>query len=114
MSNENKVYTHELTVTFECDEFNNLSWRIDTDDAVTRTLDASYEELASARAPLAALGIRVLRDLLGSGFLELALDKANNLIWKGYFERHTEVCDVASNDAAAQWLAMHDELGPIQ
>ena len=114
MSNENKVYTHELTVKLECDEFNNLSWLIETDNAVTRTLEVSYEELASAGAPFAALGIRVLRDLLCSGLLELALDKANNLIWKGYFERHTEVCEAASNDAAAQWLSRQAGVGPLQ
>ena len=114
MSNDKKVYTHQLVVKFECDEHNSLNWWIGTDDAVDKTLDNSYEELASAGAPLSALGIRVLRDLLGERLIELALDRANNYVWRRYFERHTEVCEAAYDDAAAQWLAVHDDLGLIQ
>jgi hypothetical protein len=114
MSNDKKVYTHELAVRFECDETNLVNWEISTDHAVDNTLGASYEDLAGAGVPLSALGIRVLRDLLATGLLELALDKANNHIWRKYFERHAEVCGVAYNDAAEQWLASHDDLGPLQ
>ena len=114
MSNDDKVYTHELVVKFECDENNIVNWLISTDDAVNNTLDASYEELARAGAPISALGIRVLRDLLAEGILELALDRANNHIWRRYFERHAEICGISSNDAEAQWLAQHDGVTPLQ
>jgi len=114
MSNEKKAYNHELVVKFECDENNLLKWEISTDDSVDNTLGSSYEDLARAGAPLSALGIRVLRDLLAAGLLDLALDRANNYIWRRYFERHAEVCGVAFNDAAEQWLARHDDLGPVQ
>jgi len=114
MSNDKKVYVHELAVRFECDETNLLNWEINTDEAVDSTLGASYEDLAGAGTPLSALGIRVLRDLLAAGLLELALDRANNYVWKRYFERHAEVCGVAFDDAAEQWLARHDDLGTIQ
>ena len=114
MSNESKVYVHELIVRLECDEHNNVNWRIGTDDVVRNTLDDDYEALAMAGAPLSALGVRVLRDLLGNGLLELALDKANNYVWKSYFERHAEICGVAHNDAEVQWLAQQDAIGPVQ
>ena len=114
MSNDDKVYTHELVVKFECDENNIVNWHISTDDSVNNTLGASYKELARARAPISALGIRVLRDLLAEGILELALDRANNYVWRMYFEQHAEVCGIASNDAEAQWLAQHDGIGPVQ
>jgi hypothetical protein len=114
MSNDKHVYVHELVVKFECDENNVVNWIISTDDAVNNTLDADYEELARAGAPLSALGIRVLRDLLGDGIIDLALDRANNYVWRRYFEQHAEVCGVTSNDAAAQWLAQHDGLDTVQ
>lgn len=114
MNNDDKVYVHELVVKFECDEYNNVNWLISTDDAVNNTLDASYEEFARSGAPLSALGIRVLRDLLAEGMLELALDRANNHIWRRYFEKHAEICGISFNDAAAQWLSQLDGIGPVQ
>lgn len=112
MSNDNHVYTHELVVKFECDENNIVNWHISTDDAVNNTLDAGYEELARAGAPLSALGIRVLHDLVAAEIIELALDRANNYIWRKYFEQHAEYCGVTSNEAEEQWLAQHDGLTP--
>lgn len=114
MSNDKKVYTHEVTIRFECDDTNALNWLISTDDAVDNTLSASYEDLARAGAPLSALGIRVLRDLLAAGLLNLALDRANNYMWKAYFDQHAKVCGVAFDEAAERWLAKHEDPGTIQ
>lgn len=82
MSSNKAVHSHQLTVTFEQDSDNNLSWTVQADDAVSNTCHASYEELARAGAPLAALGIRALFDLLGEDMMSLVLDKANGHLWK--------------------------------
>ena len=82
MSNNKAVYSHQLTVTFEQDADNNLSWTVEADEAVSKTSHAGYEELVRAGAPLAALGIRALFDLLGEDMIRLVLDKANGYLWK--------------------------------
>ena len=82
MSSNKVVHSHQLTVTFEQDAGNNLSWTVQADDAVSNTCHASYEDLARAGAPLAALGIRALFDLLGADMMSLVLDKANGHLWR--------------------------------
>jgi len=51
------------------------------------TTHASFDELAAAGAPLAALGIRALWELLGEDLITLALGKANGHLWKEAFKR---------------------------
>ena len=82
MSNEKAIYSHELTIRFDQDADSVVSWTVQTDDAVANTCHASYDELARAGAPLAALGIRALFDLLGEDMIHLALYKANGYLWK--------------------------------
>ena len=81
MSSEKVVYSHQLVITFNQDENAHVFWEIAPDNAVLKTREASYEQLAKAGAPLAALGIRVLFDMLSEQIITLALDKANNQIW---------------------------------
>jgi hypothetical protein len=82
MSSEKVVYSHQLVITFTQDENAHVLWEIAPDNAVLKTREASYEQLAKAGAPLAALGIRVLFDMLSEQIITLALDKANNQIWR--------------------------------
>lgn len=77
MSNENSVYVNELVVTFEGDDQNNVSWSIRADDSVRNSLHASMDELARAGAPLSAMGIRALYEILGENLINLALEKGN-------------------------------------
>jgi len=77
MSNENPVYVNELIVTFEGDDQNNVSWSIRADDSVRNSLHASMDELARAGAPLSAMGIRALYEILGENLINLALEKGN-------------------------------------
>ena len=82
MSSEKIVHSHQLVVTFNQEENAHIYWEITPDNAVEQTKEASYEQLAKAGAPLAALGIRVLFDMLSDELLTIALDKANNHIWQ--------------------------------
>ncbi len=90
MSNENAVYTHELTVRFEEDADSVVSWTIQADEAVSNTCHASYDELVRAGAPLAALGIRALFDLLGEDMIRLVLDQANGYLWKERYRQQSQ------------------------
>ncbi len=92
MSNNKVVYSHQLVIRFEQDADNTVSWFIQADEAVANTSHASYEELARARAPLAALGIRALWDLLGEDMIHLVLDKANGYLWKECYKQQSQQC----------------------
>ena len=87
MSNENIVCTHELTVRFDQLEDGSVNWLVQPSEAVANTTHASFEELTEAGAPLAALGIRALWELLGENLIGFALDKANGHLWKAAFLR---------------------------
>jgi len=82
MTSEKIVHSHQLVITITQDENADVYWKVLPDSAVDSTRDASYEELAEAGAPLAALGTRVLFDLLSEELISIALDKANNHIWQ--------------------------------
>ena len=90
MSNKKAVYSHELTVRFEQDADNKVNWIIQADEAVSNTCHASYDELAGAGAPLAALGIRALFDLLGENLINLVLEKANGYLWKECYRQQSQ------------------------
>ena len=93
MSNNKAVYSHQLTVTFEQDADNNLSWIVQADEAVSKTSHAGYEELVRAGAPLAALGIRALFDLLGEDMIRLVLDRQTGTCGKNVTgSRHNSIC----------------------
>jgi len=98
MSNENAVYTHELTVRFEQDADSVVSWTIQADEAVSNTCHASYDELVRAGAPLAALGIRALFDLLGEDMIRLVLDQANGYLWKECYRQQSQQCLPGADD----------------
>ena len=87
MSNENIVCSHELTVRFDQLEDGSVNWLVQPNEAVANTTHASFEELTAAGAPLAALGIRALWELLGENMVELALDRANNYLLRDYFRQ---------------------------
>ena len=90
MSNEKAIYSHQLVVRFDQDADNVVSWIVQTDDAVANTCHASYDELAGAGAPLAALGIRALFDLLGENLIHLVLEKANGHLWKERYRQQSQ------------------------
>ena len=90
MSNENPVYVNELVVTFEGDDQNNVSWKVRADDSVTNTLHASFEELCRAGAPLSALGIRALFEILCENMVVLALEKGNLFQCREHIRAHNE------------------------
>ena len=85
MSNENIVYSHELTVRLDQMEDGTVNWLVQPDTAVENTSHASLDELAVAGAPLSALGIRVLWEMLGENLIFLALERANGHLWKRAF-----------------------------
>ena len=87
MSNKKAVFSHELIVRFDEDDGRQVSWSVRPDDAILDTMNASYEELVKAGAPLSALGIRVLWELLGENLVVLALDRANNYLLQDYCRR---------------------------
>jgi hypothetical protein len=87
MSNENIVCSYELVVRFDQLEDGSVNWLVQPSDAVANTTHASFEELTAAGAPLAALGIRALWELLGENLVAFALDKANGYLWKEAFKQ---------------------------
>ena len=95
MSNENTIHKHELHVVFEEDENVVISWSIEADEPIEKTLDVSCEELTESGATLAALGIKVLHQLLAEQIIDLALNKADNYRWRNLFQR---IQDAAEDD----------------
>ena len=109
MSNNNVVFSHELTVRFEQDADNVVSWTVQADDAVANTCHASFEELVEAGAPLAALGIRALFDLLGEDLIRLVLDKANGYLWKECYRLQSQRCLPGGDDVDGTLVGDSDE-----
>ena len=87
MSNDKAVFSHELVVRFEEDDDRQINWTVRPDSAILNTMDASLKELVEEGAPLAALGIRALWELLGENMVVLALDRANNYLLMDSFRR---------------------------
>lgn len=111
MTNENITHTHELVVRFDQHEDGTLSWQVQPDSAVLNTLDASYEGLAEAGAPLAALGIRSLFEMLDKSLINIALDKASNYLWKEHFKRLSE--RVLDDQAEHESMTSNQAEGPM-
>lgn len=93
MSTANTLHKHELHVVFEEDEDARISWSVETDKSIEGILDISCEELVEAGVPLAALGIKVLHELLTEQMIELALNKADNYRWRDLLQRIQDATD---------------------
>lgn len=76
---ERVLSSHQLTVRFDQLENNRISWHLQADDRIERTLGLSLTELAGRGAPLAALGIRVLLKLCTDGLVNSALGQADEI-----------------------------------
>jgi hypothetical protein len=87
MSDENILHRHELRVVFEEEENSVITWTVEADPAIEDTRSMSCEHLTEAGAPLAALGIKVLREILCEQVIELALNKADNYRWRRLFQQ---------------------------
>ena len=82
MSDLKVVHTHELRIRFEQYEGGEVSWLIQADPAVENTSHATFDELVQAGAPLAALGVRALAELINPHIITAALDKGNMHLWQ--------------------------------
>ena len=82
MSNENIVCSHELVVRFDQLEDGTVNWLVQADAAIESTSHASFDELARAGAPLAALGIRALSELIHPDIINAALNTGNMHVWR--------------------------------
>ncbi|RLA48034.1 MAG: hypothetical protein DRR42_17165 [Gammaproteobacteria bacterium] len=87
MSNENIVCSHELIIRFDQLEDGSVNWLVQPSAAVANTKHANFEELTEAGAPLSALGIKALWELLGEKLITFALEKANGYLWKNAYKR---------------------------
>ena len=76
---ERVLSSHQLTVRFDQLENNRISWHLQADERIERTLGLSLTELAERGAPLAALGIRVLLKLCTDGLVTSALGQADDI-----------------------------------
>jgi len=93
MSNENIVCSHQLVIRFDQLEDNTVNWIVQADAAIENTKHASLGELAKSGAPLAALGIRALSDLLHPDIIKAALSTGNMHLWKEcYLQLSEQVC----------------------
>ena len=98
MSNKEVVCTHDLVVRFEQVEDGSVNWLIQDDPSIAATNQASYEDLAEAGAPLAALASRALSEMLSEGLLIHALEKGNMYLWKEGYRRLNEQLSEAVHD----------------
>lgn len=85
MSDKDILCTHELTVRFDQLKDGSLNWLIVPDEAIDSTSHASLDELAEAGAPLSAMSVRTLWDMLQNNLILLALEQANGHIWKASY-----------------------------
>ena len=90
MSNENIVCSHQLVIRFDQLEDNTVNWIVQADAAIENTKHASLDELAKSGAPLAALGIRALSELLHPDIIKAALSTGNMHLWKECYLRLSE------------------------
>ena len=87
MSNENIVCSHELVVRLDQLEDGTVNWLVQPSEAVANTTHASFDEMVDAGAPLSALGIRALWELMGDKLVHLALEQANGYLWKSAYRQ---------------------------
>lgn len=81
------IHRHELRVIFEEDENNVVYWTVEPDETIKQVEEFDTAHLTARGAPLAATGIMELRALLGTVFIELALNRADNHRWRALFEQ---------------------------
>jgi hypothetical protein len=74
---EEMVCSHELMVAFAQMKDGTVNWAVITDETTEVTRKAGLYWLAEAGAPLAALGIHVLRKLCEDGLIQHALEEAS-------------------------------------
>jgi predicted metal-dependent phosphoesterase TrpH len=109
MSNENIVCSHELVIRFEQLEDNTVNWIVQADAAIENTKHASLDELASAGAPLAVLGIRALSDLIHPNIIRAALSAGNMHLWKECYLRLSEQVSPGSHAIEGELAVKSDE-----
>ena len=90
MSNENIVCSHELVVRLDQLEDGTVNWLVQPSEAIANTTHASFDEMVDAGAPLSALGIRALWELMGDKLVHLALEQANGYLWKSAYRQLTQ------------------------
>ncbi|MDX2427891.1 MAG: hypothetical protein QNK22_04305 [Xanthomonadales bacterium] len=98
MSNENIVCSHELVVRFDQLDDGTVNWLVQADAAIENTNHASFDELVKSGAPLAALGIRALSELIHPDIINAALSKGNMHLWK---ECYLQLIEQVSPDSHA-------------
>ncbi len=106
MSKNRIVHRHQLLVTFEQGEDNNVSWVAEPDEAIVKTEQVSMEDLAKAGAPLAALGIRALWEIVANETITTALDRGNMQLWREIFRQMNEDNDAVPDSAESE--SAHD------
>jgi hypothetical protein len=106
MSKNRIVHRHQLLVTFEQGEDNNVSWGAEPDEAIVKTEQVSMEDLAKAGAPLAALGIRALWEIVANDTITTALDRGNMQLWREIFRQMNEDNDAVPDSAESE--SVHD------
>ena len=98
MTIENPVYVNEVVVTFKGDDQNNVSWSVRTDESVSNSMHASFEELARSGAPLSVMGIRALYEILCENMVVLALEKGNLFQCRQYLQESAATLPEGSDD----------------
>ena len=112
MSDKDIVCTHELTVRFDQLEDGSLNWLIQPDASVENTSNASFDEMAAAGAPLSAMGIRALWEMLRENLVFLALEQANGYIWKaGYLGQRPKSLPEPDAEGLGEGEALEGTMG---
>ena len=99
------LHRHELRVIFEEDEDTVVHWRSEIDDRLREFEHHDTATLTRLGAPLAATGIQALHQLLCTGFIELALNRADNHRWRALFEQINQTED--DEEISPEQLALH-------
>ena len=86
------IHRHELHIVFEEDEDHMVYWTVEPDEVIQQVEEFDTAHLTAQGAPLAATGIKELKELLCSEFIELALNRADNHRWRNLF-RHISECE---------------------
>ena len=110
MSNEDIVCSHQLVITFDQLEDGTVNWIVQADAAIENTNHASFDEIAKSGAPLAALGIRALSELIHPDIVTAALNKGNMHLWKECYLQLSEQVLPDSHDIEGELAGDADEV----
>ena len=113
MSDKDIVCTHELTVRIEQMEDGSVNWFVQPDEQVRKTGEAGFNELAGSGAPLAALAIKSLWNLLSENMVVLALEQANGYMWKRMFFRQMQQPACEGEDIEGTVVSSSVEAGTV-